>query len=173
MKTELIRAANNVALAILKNAASGEDLAIQMLKALNAAEQASLPIDTVWASIAETNGWSDKAAGIEGDTFPKTLANYRSLSRKAVALKVGHAFGNFADWRKAVSAADKLDKQAKAELTPVIESFNLNEETEIPAYLEAFLAMRDRMDEANALAFDKYLQHHIAAFKPVKEKVKA
>ena len=173
MKIDLITRANVIAIAMLKNAATGEDLAVQMLRALNDAEQASLSIDTVWASIADTNGWSDKAAGIEGDTFPKTLANYRSLSRKAVLLKVGHAFNNYAEWKKAISAADKLDKQAKAELTPVIESFNLNEETELPAYLEAFLEMRGRMDEANSLAFDKYLQHHIAAFKPVKEKVKA
>ena len=173
MSNELFKAVNNIALAMLKNAASGDDLAIQMIRALNAVEQAGRSIDTAWATLADTNGWADKAAGIEGDTFPKTLANYRSLSRKAVLLKVGHAFGKYSDWTKAIRAADKLDKQAKAELTPVIESFNLNEETELPAYLEAFLEMRGRMDEANSLAFDKYLQHHIAAFKPVKEKVKA
>ena len=52
--------------------------------------------------------------------MPKTLANYRSLSRKAIDLSVGHQFSDHASWKKAIAQAGKYARQADSEQLLVI-----------------------------------------------------
>lgn len=161
-KIEYIKAANEIAKLIVSQANGAETLADQMLAALGTAEQSGMDLNTVWASIAETNGWSDRDAKLDGNPMPKTLANYRSLSRKAMALGVDH-IGRFADWRKLIAKEDKLRKAAQEEQTPRIESLNLNE-IELPSWVERANQARQVMTVENIAAFDKYIHHHIEAF---------
>ena len=121
-KIEFIKAANNVAKLYVSQSNGMETLADEFLTALGNAEQAGLDINSVWASIAETNGWSDREAGVEGNPMPKTLANYRSLSRKALSLGVSHVGKSFAAWRKEINAANKIAQASEAEKAPKIEA---------------------------------------------------
>lgn len=168
MKIEFIKAANEIAKLIVAQANGADTLADQMLMALGNAEQTGMDLNTVWASIAETNGWSDREAGIDGNPMPKTLANYRSLSRKAMKLGVDH-IGRFADWRKLLAHEEKLHKAKNAEETPKIERVDLNE-VDLPSWIERANQARQVMTAENIAAFDKYIHHHIEAFMNKKAK---
>ena len=168
-KIEIIREANDIALTLVTNANTGSALSDTLLSVLGKAEQTGLDINSLWASIAETNGWSDREAGIEGNPMPKTLANYRSLSRKAIALGVTHIGVKYPEWRKAINAANKLANASEAESKPRIEAINLNE-MELPSWIERANTIRSGMTAENIAAFDKYIHHHIEAF--MQKKVK-
>lgn len=168
-KLEIIKAANDVALTIVTNANTGAAIADRMLEVLGNAERTGLSIDTVWASIADTNGWSDRDAKVEGNPMPKTLANYRSLSRKAVILGVTHIGVKFPEWRKAINAANKLANAAEAESESKIEVINLNE-LSLPSWAERAASARNGMTSENLAAFDKYMHHQIEAFMQKKAK---
>lgn len=168
-KLETIKKVNGIALDIVHTSNSTQALADSLILGLAQAEFDGLDINSVWASIAETNGWSDREAGIEGNPMPKTLANYRSLSRKAIALSVKHQFAKFAEWRKAINAANKLANASEAESKPRIEAINLNE-LELPGWIERANAIRTGMDTENVKAFDAHLHRAIEAFMQKKAK---
>lgn len=169
MSYDFHKAANAVALLYVSQSNGMETLADEMLKALGNAEANGIDLNSVWASIAETNQWSDRDAGVEGNPMPKTLANYRSLSRKALSLGVSHVGKGFAAWRKEIGAADKIAKASEAEKAPKIEAINLND-IELPSWIERATQARTTMTEANMKAFDTYLHHHIEAFMQKKNK---
>lgn len=169
MKIELLKNANAIAKAIVVHANGAETLADQFLSALGEIETAGMDVNTAWASIAETNGWADREAGIDGDKMPKTLQNYRSLSRKALSLGIAHAGKKFAAWRKEIAAANKLTKAGEEESAPKITSFNLDA-VELPDWIERATNARSGMTAENLAAFDKYIHHHIEAF--MQKKVK-
>lgn len=162
-KIETIKNVNSIALLFVSQANGMAQLSDQLIISLAQAELAGIDINTVWASIAETNDWADREAGLDGTPMPKTLANYRSMSRKAIALDVGHQFSNHADWKKAISAASKLANSASEESTPKIEAINLND-IELPSWIERASGIRSGMTAENIAAFDKYIHHHIEAF---------
>lgn len=189
MKIELLKNANAIAKAIVVHANGAVTLADQFLAALGEIEASGMDVNTVWASIAETNGWADRDAGLQGDKMPKTLANYRSLSRKALKLGVSHAGAfdmnwkpsanetekdrprlpvKFAAWRKKISAAKKEAEQVSPD-EPRIQSFNLDA-VELPDWIERATGIRSGLDAVNLAAFDKYIHHHIEAF--MQKKVK-
>lgn len=168
-KIEFIKAANNVAKLYVSQANGMETLADELLTALGNAEQAGLDINSVWASIAETNGWSDREAGVEGNPMPKTLANYRSLSRKGLSLGVTHAGKKFAAWRKEINAANKIANAAAEENAPKIEAINLDE-IELPSWVERATQARVSMSDDNLKAFDKAMHHAIESFMQKKNK---
>lgn len=163
MSYEFHKSVNTIALAYASQASGLESLAEDLLRALGTAEANGLDINSLWASIAVTNNWSDRDAGIEGEKMPKTLQNYRSLSRKALNLGVSHVTTGFAAWRKAISAADKLAKISEEEKAPKIEAIDLNN-IELPTWIERASGLRASMTEANMKAFDSYLHHHIENF---------
>lgn len=162
-KSELYKNVNQIALALVTQANGTETLSNNLLIALAQAEFDGLDIQSLWASIAVTNEWSDQDAGIRGNPMPKTLANYRSLSRKAIRLGVGHQHSNLPAWKKAINAADRLSKASEEEKAPRIEAINLNE-LELPTWIERANALRQGMTTENIQAFDQYLHHHIEAF---------
>jgi hypothetical protein len=124
----------------------------------------------VWLAIALANKWKDQKNKVEGSgDMPKTPANYRSMSRKAVTLGVGHQFEKHADWKKAINAAAKLANSQADETEPKIERINLNE-MELPGWIERANTIRTGMTEENMRAFDKYIHHHIEAFMQKKAK---
>lgn len=168
-KTEFIKAANDIALEIVSNANTGMTLSDRLLEALGNAEKAGIDLNTVWSSIAVTNNWADGKADIDGNPMPKTLANYRSLSRKALNLGVSHIGVKYPDWKKAISAADRLSKVSEEEKAPKIESFDLNA-IELPTWAERATAIRQGMTEENIKAFDKAIHHAIESF--MQKKVK-
>lgn len=168
-KIETIKNVNSIALLYVSQANGLSQLSDQLIISLAQAEFDGIDINTVWASIAETNGWADRDAGLEGNPMPKTLANYRSLSRKALNLKVGHQFANHADWKKAINAAAKLANASETESAPKIEAINLNE-IELPSWIERANGLRSGMTAENIAAFDKYIHHHIEAFLQKKAK---
>lgn len=163
MSYDFHKAANAVALLYVSQSNGLETLADEMLKALGNAEQHGIDLNSVWATIASTNEWSDREAGIDGNPMPKTLANYRSLSRKALSLGVSHVGKQFAEWRKEISAANKLANAAAEENAPKIEAINLND-IELPSWIERATQARTTMTETNMKAFDTYLHHHIESF---------
>jgi hypothetical protein len=168
-KIEIIKNANDVAKLLIAQANGMEQLSDKMLEALGNAEASGLDLNTVWASIADTNGWSDRDAKLDGNPMPKTLANYRSLSRKAMSLGVTHQGIKFPEWRKAINAAAKLANSQADETEPKIERINLNE-MELPSWIERANTIRTGMTEENMRAFDKYIHHHIEAFMQKKSK---
>lgn len=168
-KIEIIKSANAIALAYVSQANGMETLSDEMLAALGHAETNGIDLNTVWASIAETNGWADRDAGLEGNPMPKTLANYRSLSRKAMVLGISHVGKRFAEWRKEISAANKLAQASEAEKTTKIEAINLND-IELPSWIERASSIRSGMSAENIAAFDKYIHHHIETFLQKKAK---
>lgn len=171
-KIEFIKAANAIAKLYVAQSNGMETLADDMLQALGNAEANGIDINSVWASIAETNNWSDRDAGLDGNPMPKTLANYRSLSRKALNLGVSHGNGfpkQFAAWRKEISAADKLAKSSEAEKAPKIEAINLDE-IELPSWVERATQARITMSDDNLKAFDKAMHHAIESFMQKKNK---
>lgn len=163
MSYDFHKAVNAIALAYASQASGLESLAEDLLRALGTAEANGLDINSVWASIAVTNNWADREAGIDGDKMPKTLQNYRSLSRKALSLGVSHVTSGFAAWRKAISAADKLAKISEEEKAPKIEAIDLNN-IELPSWIERASGLRAGMTEENIKAFDKALHHAIENF---------
>lgn len=168
-KIETIKNVNSIALLYVSQANGMETLADEMLAALGNAETTGIDLNTVWASIAETNNWSDRDAGLEGNQMPKTLANYRSLSRKAQSLGISHVGKRFAEWRKEISAANRLAQASEAEKAPKIEAINLNE-IELPSWIERASSIRSGMSAENIAAFDKYIHHHIETFMQKKAK---
>lgn len=153
--------ANEIALQIISNAANGEALSDALLAVLREAEAEKKNINSIWASIAVSNNWKDVKAGIkEGGDMPKTLANYRSKSRKAMALDVGHQFETLAEWNDAINSAKRLQLPEEKEK---IEAINLND-LELPSWIERANSIRTGMTEENMRAFDKYIHHHIEAF---------
>jgi hypothetical protein len=168
-KIEFIKAANDIALTIVTNANTGAALADRMLEALGNAEKAGLDLNSVWASIASTNEWSDRDAGLEGNPMPKTLANYRSLSRKAMTLGITHQGVKYPEWRKAIAAANKLVIASEEEKAPKIEAIDLNE-IALPSWIERANSLRVGMTEENIKAFDKAINHAIESF--MQKKVK-
>jgi hypothetical protein len=162
-KIEFIEAVNDIALTIVTNANTGAALADRMLEALGNAEKAGLDLNSVWASIASTNKWSDREAGLEGNPMPKTLANYRSLSRKAIALGITHQGVKYPEWRKAIAAANKLASASEEEKAPKIEAIDLNE-IALPSWAERAQAIRQGMTTENVAAFDKAIHHAIESF---------
>lgn len=168
-KIEFIKAANNVAKLYVAQSNGLETLADDMLKALGNAEANGVDINSVWASIAETNQWSDRDAGLDGNPMPKTLANYRSLSRKALSLGVSHVGKAFAAWRKEINAANKIAQASEAEKAPKIEAINL-EEIELPSWVERATQARIAMSDDNLKAFDKAMHHAIESFMQKKAK---
>lgn len=161
MKIDHIRRANDVAKLLIAQANGQTVLSDELLLVLAQAEFDGNDINTVWASIAATNGWKDRDAGLDGEPMPKTLANYRSLSRSALELGVNHQFAKYADWKKAISAAKKAN--ATEDETPKIEHINLNN-AELPDWIERANNIRVGLDIENLKAFDSYLHHHIEAF---------
>lgn len=159
-----IRLANDVAKTLLAQANGMSQLSDKLLHVLAEAESNGVNIESIWASIARTNQWSDRDAGVEGNPMPKTLANYRSLSRKALSLEVGHQFGSHAEWKKAINAANKLSKAQEAEETPPKpEAIDLNE-IEAPSYIPHILEKRKNMSEKNIKAFDTLIIRAIEKF---------
>lgn len=153
--------ANEIALQIVANSANGEALSDALLSVLREAETEKENINSIWASIAVSNNWKDVKAGIkEGGDMPKTLANYRGKSRKALTLGVGHQFNNLVEWNEAINAAKKLQAPEEKEK---IEAINLNE-IELPSWIERANGIRSGMTAENIAAFDKYIHHHIEAF---------
>jgi len=163
------KAANDIAIQLVTNANTGLALSDQFLQVLGQAEQDKVDLNIIWASIARTNDWSDREAGLEGNPMPKTLANYRALSRKAMSLGVSHQGVKFPEWRKAISAANRLAKASEDEKAPRIEAIDLNE-IELPTWIERAQAIRQGMTDENIKAFDSYIHHHIEAFKSKKAK---
>lgn len=162
-----IRLANDVAKSLLAQANGVSQLSDKLLQVLAEAEANKVDILSLWASIARTNQWSDRDAGVEGNPMPKTLANYRSMSRKALALDVGHQFSNHADWKKAIAAANKLSKAQEAEEAPAKpEAIDLNE-VEAPSYLTHILEKRKGLSEKNIKAFDTLIIRAIEKFAEV------
>jgi hypothetical protein len=162
-----IRLANDVAKSLLAQANGVSQLSDKLLQVLAEAEANKVDILSLWASIARTNQWSDRDAGVEGNPMPKTLANYRSMSRKALTLDVGHQFSNHADWKKAIAAANKLSKaQEEEETPPKPEAFDLNE-VEAPSYLSHILEKRKGLSEKNIKAFDTLIIRAIEKFAEV------
>jgi hypothetical protein len=168
-KIELIRAANDVALTLVTNANTGAALSDKLLEALGNAEKAGLDLNSVWASIAETNQWSDREAKLDGNQMPKTLANYRSLSRKAIALGITHIGVKYPEWRKAIAAANKLASASENEKAPKIEAIDLNE-IALPSWAERAQAIRQGMTTENLAAFDKAIHNAIENFMNKKAK---
>lgn len=159
--------ANEIALQIISNAANGEALSDALLSILRDAETEKENINSIWASIAVSNNWKDTKAGIkEGGEMPKTLANYRSKSRKAMALDVGHQFETHVKWNEAINSAKRLQLPEEKEK---IEAINLND-LELPSWIERASSIRSGMTAENIAAFDKYIHHHIEAF--MQKKVK-
>lgn len=168
MSINFIRLANDTAKLFLAQANSMSQLSDKMLHVLAEAEAAGTDMFQLWSSIARTNQWADRDAGLtakEGfNPMPKTLANYRSISRRASDLGVGHQFSNFADWRKAVSAANKLTKsQEEEETPPKSKPIDLNE-IEAPSYLTHIVEKRRGMTEKNIKAFDTLIIRAIEKF---------
>lgn len=163
MKTELLKNANAIALALVSHAVGTETLADSFLSALGDIEAAGMDVNRAWATIAEENNWADREARIDGDKMPKTLQNYRSLSRKALALGITHAGKKFAAWRKEISAANKIAQASAEESATKIESYHLSE-IELPGWMERANNLRAGMTTENLQAFDKYIHHHIEAF---------
>lgn len=166
MKTDSMKIVNDVVLLFVAQDKGLNQLSEKLLLALAHAEFDGADINVVWASIARTNNWADREAGLQGDKMPKTLQNYRSLSRKAIGLGVGHQFVSHADWKKAIRAAEKAEPDESA---PKIESFDLNE-VDLPDWIERATGIRSGMTAENLAAFDKYIHHHIEAF--MQKKVK-
>ena len=163
MSYDFHKAANDIAKLYVSQSNGMETLADEMLNSLGTAQANGIDVNAIWASIAVTNEWADREAGIEGNPMPKTLANYRSLSRKALSLGVSHIGKAFAAWRKEISAANKIAQASEAEKAPKIEAINLNE-IELPSWIERATQARTGMTEANMKAFDTYLHHQIEAF---------
>lgn len=159
-----IKAANDVAKLFVAQANGMLQLSDKLLQALREAESNGTDVNLVWASIARTNGWSDRDAGLEGNPMPKTLANYRSLSRKAITLSVGHQFSDHASWKKAIAQAVKLSK-VEPESAP-IEAIDLNE-IELPSYVEHIIKKRAGMTEKNIKTFDSVIIRAIEKFMEV------
>lgn len=169
MSYDFHKAANAIAKLYVAQSNGLETLADDMLKALGNAEAHGIDINSVWASIASTNEWSDREAGIDGNPMPKTLANYRSLSRKALSLGVSHVGKAFAAWRKEISAANKIAQANEAEKAPKIEAINLDE-VELPSWVERATQARLKMTDENLKAFDKAIHHAIESFMNKKAK---
>lgn len=162
-KIETIKKVNSIAMLYVSQSNGMTQLSDELIVSLAQAEFDGVDINTVWASIAETNGWSDRDAGVEGDPMPKTLANYRSLSRKALNLNVGHQFSSHAAWKKAINAANKLANSSEDENAPKIEAINLND-LELPSWVERAAQARAKMTTENMKSFDQYIHHHIESF---------
>lgn len=167
-KIELVKAFVATADLIVSNGNETVNLAERILKDMANAEKAGMDTETLWFSYAETKGYADKKAGIDGNPMPKTIANYRSISRKAVTLGVGHQFNSLADWKKAINVASKL-ANSQDEETPQIERINLNE-MELPGWIERAQGLRAGMDTENVKAFDAHLHKAIEAFMQKKSK---
>ena len=166
MTINYIKTANDIAKLYVAQGNGMVQLSDKLLHALREAEANKADINMVWASIARTNGWSDRDAGLEGNPMPKTLANYRSLSRKALELGVGHNYGDHASWKKAIGQANKLAKAQAEEETPRIDSLDLNE-VELPSYVEHIIKRRSGMTEKNIKAFDTVIIRAIEKFMEV------
>lgn len=153
--------ANEIALQIVSNGNEKEALADALLSVLKEAEAEGKNVNSIWATIARTNGWKDTKAGLkEGSDMPKTLANYRSKSRKAIALSVGHQFEKHSSWNDAINAAKKEQEPKEEEK---IEAINLND-LELPSWIERAAQARTKMTAENMKAFDQYIHHHIENF---------
>lgn len=159
-----IRAANEIAKLYVAQGNGLVQLSDKLLQALKEAESNGTDVNLVWASIARTNNWKDRDAGLEGNPMPKTLANYRSLSRKAIEHGVGHQFNDHASWKKAIAQAVKLSK-VEPESAP-IPSVDLNE-IELPSYVERIIQKRASMTEKNIKSFDSVIIRAIEKFMEV------
>jgi len=166
MSINYIKAANEIAKLYVAQGNGLIQLSDKLLHALREAESNGTDVNMVWASIARTNNWSDRDAGLDGNPMPKTLANYRSLSRKAIGLSVGHQFSDHAAWKKAIAQANKLSKSQEAEETPRIPSVDLNE-MEMPSYVEHIIKKRLSMTEKNIKTFDSVIIKAIEKFMEV------
>ena len=164
MSINYIKAANEIAKLYVAQGNGLIQLSDKLLHALREAESNGTDVNLVWASIARTNNWSDRDAGLEGNPMPKTLANYRSLSRKAIDLSVGHQFSDHASWKKAIAQAVKLSK-IEPESAP-IEAIDLNE-MELPSYVEHIIKKRAGMTEKNIKSFDSVIIKAIEKFMEV------
>jgi hypothetical protein len=169
MSINYIKAANEIAKLYVAQGNGLIQLSDKLLHALREAESNGTDVNMVWASIARTNNWSDRDAGLDGNPMPKTLANYRSMSRKAIQLSVGHNYSDHATWKKAIAQANKLSKSQEAEETPRIPSVDLNE-IELPGWIERATGLRNSMTGENIAAFDKAIHHAIESF--MQKKVK-
>jgi hypothetical protein len=164
MSINYIKAANEIAKLYVAQSNGMTQLSDKLLHALREAESNSTDVNLIWASIARTNDWSDRDAGLDGNPMPKTLANYRSLSRKAIGLSVGHQFSDHASWKKAIAQAVKLSK-VEPESAP-IEAIDLNE-IELPSYVEHIIKKRAGMTEKNIKSFDSVIIRAIEKFMEV------
>ena len=164
MSINYIKAANEIAKLYVAQGNGMVQLSDKLLHALREAESNGTDVNLIWASIARTNGWSDRDAGLEGNPMPKTLANYRSLSRKAIDMSVGHQFSDHASWKKAIAQAVKLSK-IEPESAP-IEAIDLNE-MELPSYVEHIIKKRAGMTEKNIKSFDSVIIKAIEKFMEV------
>lgn len=171
MSINYIKAANEIAKLFVAQSNGMTQLSDKLLHALREAESNGTDVNMVWASIARTNNWSDRDAGLDGNPMPKTLANYRSMSRKAIQLAVGHNYSDHAAWKKAIAHANKLAKSQEAEETPRIQAFDLNA-VELPSWIERASGIRASMTAENIADFDKYIHHQIEAFMQKKNKSK-
>ncbi len=164
MSINYIKAANEIAKLYVAQGNGLIQLSDKLLHALREAESNGTDVSLIWASIARTNNWSDRDAGLDGNPMPKTLANYRSLSRKAIGLSVGHQFSDHAGWKKAIAQAVKLSK-VEPESAP-IEAIDLNE-IELPSYVEHIIKKRAGMTEKNIKSFDSVIIRAIEKFMEV------
>lgn len=163
MSINYIKAANEIAKLFVAQGNGLIQLSDKLLNAFREAESNGTDVNMVWASIARTNNWSDRDAGLDGNPMPKTLANYRSMSRKAIQLSVGHNYSDHAAWKKAIAQANKLAKAQSEDETTKIQAFDLNE-VELPSWVERASSIRSSMTAENIADFDKYIHHHIEAF---------
>jgi hypothetical protein len=166
-KVSIIQNCNSAALALLSHDTKREDLANKLLVQLGIAEQAGVAIESVWASIAVTNGWKDQPNGIDGDAMPKTLANYRAKSRQSIRYGVAHnGHKNHAAWETAIRAAKKLAETTEDEPSERVEAIDLNE-ADVPTYVRGIVEKRRSMTQKNMNAFDKLVLHAIESFKEI------
>lgn len=91
LKANILKSAVTTAHEIAKAEHEAGNMANALLKSIHEAREAGLSVDTVWAEIARSGGYQDKAAKLEGMAMPKTLQVYRAKHRKGD--KLGANFG--------------------------------------------------------------------------------
>lgn len=110
LKSNIIKNACAVAADIAKAEHEAGNLANALLQSVHAAREAGMSVDTVWAEIARSGGYQDKAAKLEGVAMPKTLQTYRSRMRKGD--KLGANFG--LSWPLFVADLKRLGEAERA-----------------------------------------------------------
>lgn len=175
LKANIIKNACAVAADIAKAEHEAGNMANALLQAVHAAREAGMSVDTVWAEIARSGGYQDKAAKLEGVAMPKTLQTYRSRMRKGD--KLGANFG--LSWPLFVAELKRLGEAERAphhNAKAVDQSTSTGEGSEgkgetklaeiaVPAALvRAIAAKRLALTVEQRAVFDDKLNAYIAAY---------